>query len=429
MKKSNLCALIALVLTLAMVFSVAVGANAAGTLDKAEIDKILNTETDKSKTANPVTEAVSKVSQSVVVVRNYQKGYTGYSNFFGWGWGYDPRGNSQDTERLVGIGSGTVVTEYGHVLTNYHVIDEASRITVFDGENEYEATVVNYDEAKDIAVLLVPDIGLPAVELGDSDQLQEGETAIVIGNPLGEDYMRSVTVGVISALSREFQTRTVDKYGRRENGTRSMIQTDAAINNGNSGGGMFNVLGQLMGIPSAYSHGSYYNGTDAESIGWCIPINDAKVLLREALEKYDAEAAAEQKKEQEKEAERIKSGNDMSDKPRLGITMTTLSDSNTAVANAVLPRGCIVIEVDENSPAAAAGIQPGDIIVEIDGNVITDSEGLQKEILKHSSGDTVSVKLYRAEKNPLEVQYISEIGDGEYIDLDVTLKVVNQPAA
>lgn len=430
MKKNNLYALIALVLTLVMVVSVAMSASAAGTLDSAEIDKILNTTTDKSQTANAITAAVSKVSNSVVVVRNYQRGSTGYGNYYGWPFGYYNQNNDQNTERLAGIGSGTVITEYGHVLTNYHVIEDASRVTIYDGENEYEATVINYDEPRDIAVLLVPDLKADPVEMGDSDELQEGETAIVIGNPLGENYMRSITVGVVSALGREFQTRTVDKYGRRENITNTMIQTDAAINNGNSGGGMFNVLGQLMGIPSAYSHGSnYYTGTDAESIGWCIPINDAKTLIREALEQYDGAAVQQQKTEKDQEANRNNTGDDIVDKPRLGITMTTLSDSNSAVYNGVLPRGCLVREVEANSPAAAVGIQPGDIIVEIDGVVVSDASALQQEILKHSAEDTVTVKLYRAENNPLEVQYINEIGDGEYIDLDVTLRVVAKPAA
>ena len=426
MKKSNLYGLIALALTLVMIFSVAVSANASSPLSAEEIDGILNTTTDNSKTANPVTEAVSKVSQSVVVVRNYQRSAS--NNYYGWGWGYgygNGNGNGQTTERLAGIGSGTVITSYGHILTNYHVIEDASKVTVYDGKNEYEAMVVNYNATKDIAVLLVPGLNIPAVELGDSDQLLEGETAIVIGNPLGEDYMRSITVGVVSALDRELQTRTVDRYGRRENITNTMIQVDAAINSGNSGGGMFNILGQLMGIPSAYSHGSYFSG-DAESIGWCIPINEAKPLIREALEKYDGESAQPGTVTPDSP---LTNGTDMTDKPRLGITMTTLSDTNTAVVNGVLPRGCIVREVDASSPAAAAGIQVGDIIVEIDGVIITDASELQQEILKHGAGDTVSVKLYRAATNPLEAQYISDIGEGEYIDLQVTLQVVAQPSA
>ena len=429
MKKNKLFALIALVLALSLAISLAVNASAAGTLDSAEIDKILNTATDSTQTANAVTAAVAKVRESVVVVRNYQMVSNYYNNYFGFGWNYRNNNNQQQrTEQLAGIGSGTVITAYGHILTNAHVIEDASRVTVYDGENEYEATVIATDETRDIAVLLAPDVKLAPVELGDSDQLLEGETAIVIGNPLGENYMRSITVGVVSSLGREFQTRSVDKYGRRENVTNTMIQVDAAINSGNSGGGMFNVLGQLMGIPSAYTHGSsLYTGVDAESIGWCIPINDAKDLIRQALESYDGDAVAAQT---QKSAESTGSANDdIVTKPRLGISMTTISDTNTAVANGILPRGCLIREVEENSPAAAAGLQAGDIIVEVDDTVITDATALQQLILSHSAGDTVNVKVFRTVNDLLTAQTLDEIGEGDYIDIPVTLQVVSAPAA
>lgn len=430
MKKNNLYGLIALALTLIMVISVAVSASAAGTLTADEINGILNTTTDTAKTSNAVTEAVAKVYDSVVLVRNYTTARSS-SYYYGWGWGYG-NDNNQGAERLAGFGSGTVVTQYGHVLTNYHVIDGASRVTVYDGETEYAAEIVAYNEDQDVAVLLVPELNLPAVELGDSDSLQVGETAIVIGNPMSENFFRTTTVGVISSLDREIRSQSVDKYGRRGTITNSMIQTDAAINSGNSGGGLFNVLGQLMGIPSMVYRGSnsmFSSSASVESIGMCVPINVAKEYIREALDKYDAASVQQELEQKAKEDERLNNGIDMTDKPRLGITMTTLNENNVAVYNGVLPRGCIVREVEKDAPAAAAGIQPGDIIVEVDGTVVADAESLQQEILKHTSGDTVTVKVYRAENNPLEAQYISDIGEGEYLDVEVTLKVVSQPAA
>lgn len=430
MKKNNLYGLVALILTLAMLFSVMVSASASGSLTTKEIDQILNTTTDAEKTSNAVTEAVAKVYDSIVMVRNYTTARSSSYNYFGFGFGYgNDYNNNQGTERLSGYGSGTVVTEYGHVLTNYHVIDGASRVTVFDGENEYAATVIAYDEDKDVAVLLAPELDLPAVELGDSDALQVGETAIVIGNPMSEKFFRTTTVGVISALDREVTSQSVDKYGRRGTISNTMIQTDAAINLGNSGGGMFNVLGQLMGIPSMIYRSNYYSSATVESIGMCIPINVAKEYIREALEQYNAEDVQKSLDEKAKENDRITTGNDMTDKPRLGISMTTLSDNSSAVASGVLPRGCIVRVVEKNSPAEAAGIQVGDIIVEVDGTVTAEAEALQQIILQHSADDTVNVKVYRAENNPLEAQYLSEIGDGEYIDLQVTLKVIAAPAA
>lgn len=429
MKKNKLFGLIALVLTLAIAFGLALNANAAGTLTSKEISQILDTNTDANLTQSPFTAAVKAARESVVLVSNYtttrSSGYYG----FGFGYGYGNGYNITPSERLAGTGSGTVITEYGHILTNYHVIEDASRVTVSDGENEYDATVVTYDESKDVAVLLCPEINLPAVVLGDSDQLQEGEWAIVIGNPLGEDFFRSTTVGVVSSLERNVKTETTDKYGRRGTTSNAMIQVDAAINSGNSGGGMFNVLGQLMGIPSMKYTSSYFSSTSIDNIGMCIPINVAKPLIREALEKYDAESVDQYLAEKAKEDDRNTTANNMTDKPRLGVTIIALDASSSAVSRGVLPRGCIVKEVESGSPAEAAGIQPGDIIVEINGTVVTDTNTLQGEILQHSEGDTVQVKVYRAENNPLDAQYISEIGDGEYIDLNVTLRVIEAPAA
>jgi len=433
MKKNKLFALIALVMTLALVLGISLNASAAGTLSSQEIDAILNTTTDASKTANAVTEAVAKVSQSVVLVRNYTTTRSSSYDYFGWGWGWDNNygGGSQGAERLAGFGSGTVVTEYGHILTNYHVIEGATRVTVYDGENEYAATVVAYDQDKDVAVLLAPDIDLPPVELGDSDQLQVGETAIVIGNPMSENFFRTTTVGVISSLDRTVQSQSVDKYGRRGTTANTMIQTDAAINSGNSGGGMFNVLGQLMGIPSLVYRGSnsfFSSSASVESIGMCVPVNVAKEYIREALEQYDGDAVQKEQKAKD-DNQRLSGGNDMTDKPRLGVTIATLSSGNSAVANGVLPRGCLVREVEAGSPAEEAGILPGDIIVEIDETVITDASTLQKQVLTHGEGDTVSIKLYRTANSLLEAQTIEDISEGDYVDVEVTLRVVAEPAA
>ena len=437
MKKNKLFGLIALVLTLAIVLGMALSANAAGSLTSGEIDKILNTTTDQSLTASPFTAAVAKVKDSVVLVRNYttrpSSSYGMYGFGFGFGFGDDYEYGNGNTgrEQLAGTGSGTVITEYGHILTNYHVIEDATRVTVFDGENEYDASVVSYSEEKDVAVLLCPEINLPAVELGDSDQLQEGEWAIVIGNPLGEKFFRSTSVGAVSAIDREVTSQSTDKYGRRGTITNTMIQVDAAINSGNSGGGMFNVLGQLMGIPSMKYTSSFFSSTSIDNIGMCVPINVAKEYIRDALEKYDAGEVDRYLADKEKENDHnsTSSTSSMLDKPRLGVTILSLDANNTAVTRGVLPRGCIVKEVETNSPAETAGIQAGDIIVELDGTVITDTAGLQNVILAHGAGDTLNVKVYRAENNPLEVQYISDIGEGEYIDLQVTLQVVEAPAA
>ena len=438
MKNRKMLCVFSLALALILAIGLALNASASsGSLSKSEIDAIVETTTDASAVVSPFTAAVKAVRDSVVLVRNYQVSRsTGISPFgwgfdYGYGFGYGDgyNGGNSGTERLAGTGSGSVISNYGHVLTNYHVVEDASRVTVFDGENEYAAEVVVSDEALDIAVLLCPELNLPAVALGDSDQLQEGEWAIVIGNPLGEDFFRSTTVGVVSSLERKVEASVTDKYGRKSTTENAMIQVDAAINSGNSGGGMFNVLGQLMGIPSLKYTSSYFSSTSIDNIGMCIPINVAKPLIREALEKYDAENVQNYLDEKSKAEDRNNTGTDLTDKPRLGESIRALDGNNTAVSRGVLPRGCIVLESEAGSPAEAAGIQVGDIIVEVDGTVITSTASLQQIIIAHDAGDTLQVKIYRAENNPLEAQYISEIGEGEYIDLEVTLQVIESPAA
>ena len=255
-------------------------------LSQEEIDRIVQTQTDTEQISSPFLDVVRQVRNSVVGVNNYI-----YSTTYYGGYGYGYRRETQET--LSGTGSGVVITEYGHVITNYHVIENAARLTVTTGtdDQEHDALVAGYDPELDIAILEVPDLNLPAVALGDSDALQVGEWSIVIGNPIGEKYSRSVSVGVISGLDREVTDRTYDRFGRITTVTNTMIQTDAAINSGSSGGGMFNVLGQLQGIPARYASSSsssffFSSGRDVDNIGLCIPINVAKPMLTEILQKY-----------------------------------------------------------------------------------------------------------------------------------------------
>ena len=165
MKKNNkIMGFVAVLLAAVMIAGAILSAQAAGTLSSSDIDKIVNTETDASLVANPFTAAVAAVRDSVVLVNNYQT--TTYNNnsygfFYGYGYGNpygNGRGGTTSREQLAGTGSGTVISEYGHILTNYHVVEDASRVTVSDGENEYDATVVVSDESKDVAVLLCPEL-------------------------------------------------------------------------------------------------------------------------------------------------------------------------------------------------------------------------------------------------------------------------------
>ena len=421
MKRSTLT-IICLVLTAVLLAGVvAYAANEdPKTISEEEIDSIINTTTDTSLVESPFLSVTEKVRDSVVGINNYQvsSGYYGY----GFGYGY---GRDQGRESLYATGSGVVITSYGHVLTNYHVIENASRITVTiaNDENEYPAELAGYDADKDIAILVVKGLNVAPVTLGDSDSLQVGEWAIVIGNPLSENFARTVTVGVVSALDRQVTDTNYDSYGRRYRNTNTMIQVDAAINSGNSGGGMFNTLGQLQGIPARkYSSNSFFSGTSVENIAMCIPINTAKPLIEEVLRDYSGTALT---------ASGTNGGDDsMLSKPRLGVTVTTLSSSTTDK----LPLGALVLKVAEGSPAAEAGMMVGDVIVAVDGSVTSSSSALIEKVKEYKEGDTINVKVYRAagmeealgDGTSLDLE---KIGDGDYIDVSVTLRIIGNQAS
>ena len=411
---------VALALTMIGATLVTAGADSKGLTDE-QIDAIVNTATDASQVTSPFIQVANQVRNSVVGVNNYAT----TTSYFGYGFGYGYGRQPETQEVLRATGSGVVVTGVGHVLTNYHVVEGATRVTVTTAldESEHEAKVVGYDADLDIAILEVPGLNLPAVPLGDSDQLQVGEWAIVIGNPLGEDFARTLTVGVVSALDRQVTDKTTDRYGRRTTITNTMIQVDAAINSGNSGGGLFNTLGQLQGIPARKYSSSGIFSASIDNIGMCIPINEAKPLIEQVLKAYDgssgtgaSRAAADQRSVEEP----------LFGKPRLGVTISTIIND----INGVLPQGAFVRAVEQNSPAEAAGIQPGDIIVEADGTVLSSSTALTEKLTGYEEGASITLKVYRAEGMAAQAQekYIdfSSVGEGEYLDLTVVLRVIDQ---
>ncbi len=394
--------LIAVVLTAAMIFSFTI----AEDVTSAEAKKIVNTTTDQTQVVSPFTGVISSVQESVVGLNNYQQFTYSSSRNFG------ARGERKSVEQLTGTGSGVVIYDK-YVLTNYHVVEDASRLTVsmLGSEDELSCELVGQDEALDIAIVYVPDLMLSAVPLGDSDQLQVGEWAICIGNPLAKELRGTATVGIVSALNREISsTTTTDKYGLKTNVTNNMIQIDAAINSGNSGGGMFNVLGQMMGIPSLKYSGSSSSNATIEGIGMCIPINSAKPLIEEVLTKGLTEG--------HKTAESGESSGDATastgDQPRLGVTVTTINAYNSEdVYAGRLPVGAQIGEVESGSPAETAGLKTDDVIVEVDDNVITSTRELSAQLTGKKAGDTLNVKVYRIED--------AETMTGKYIDVTVTL--------
>jgi len=375
---------------------------------------------------SPFTQAIAQVRDSVVGVSNYQKvtyrNYgSGYGSFFGYGYG-SGGGRSQEPEtreELASTGSGVVVGE-GFVLTNYHVVEEADKlkVTVTDdaGETtEYAASLVAWDESLDAAILYAPDCKLPPVALGDSDALMVGDWAICIGNPLG--FAKTTTVGIVSALGRGIESESYDKYGRKSTITNAMIQVDAAINSGNSGGGMFSVEGKLMGIPTLKYTGSYYSGASVEGIGMCIPVNAVKPLINSVLS-GEVKAVAPEPDEDE-----ASTASDLRGKPRTGVSVADANASSRAAMLGQIPDGVFITEVEEGGPADLAGIKAGDIVVELNGTIITDSSEYKTIIGKCKEGDVVQVKVYRAE-GLLERSATEDAPDGEYIDLELTIAII-----
>ena len=378
---------------------------------------------------SPFTAAITEVRDSVVGVSNYQQvTYGNYDNgfgsfFFGFGYGYG-NGREQEPEtreQLASTGSGVVIGE-GFVLTNYHVVEKAARleVTVTDDAGkttQYAASLVAWDENLDAAIIYAPDCKLPAVTLGDSDKMLVGDWAICIGNPLG--FTKTTTVGIVSALNRGIESETYDKYGRKETISNAMIQVDAAINSGNSGGGMFSVTGELMGIPTLKYTGSYYSGASVEGIGMCIPVNAVKPLIQSVLS-GEIKAIAPESKPTDAATD------DLTGKPRLGVTIADVNTSSRAAQLGQIPDGVFITEVDKGGPAEQAGLLAGDIIVDVDDTVITDTNQLKSLIGQHKAGDTLKVKVYRAE-GLLGMTANQDAPEGEYIDLEVTLAVVDVP--
>ena len=423
MNKKNFFRTLSLVLTLALVISLGTSLLQQDSTAGAESVTLSQNAT---VVTSPFTEAVQKVHGSVVGVNNYtmSSGYGSYGDFgfpfgFGFGYGYGYGGGREEREPeevLSGSGSGVVVAQ-GYVLTNYHVVEDATRLEIVSGEETYECTLAGSDESLDLAVLKVNgSFPIEPVVLGDSDVLNVGDWAICIGNPLS--FTGTTTVGVISALNREITNSTTDVYGRRTDSVNLMIQTDAAINAGNSGGGMFNVAGELIGVPSMKYTGSYMSATSVEGIGMAIPINVAKPLIEDVLAGKTTDAQANN------------AGNTSlttAEKPRIGVTVANLNTNLAAVVNGVLPNGAYITEVEAGSPAERAGLVAGDIVVEVDGTIIKSTTEMINILQNKQAGDTAAMKVYRVE-GLNDMESFEEIPDGEYIDVTVELAILDSVA-
>ena len=275
----------------------------------------------------------------------------------------DPNFFGQTTQ-TAGAGSGFILTADGYVLTNHHVIDGAQSITVTlsDG-TEYTAQLVGSDSVSDVALLKIDGQDLPAVSIGNSDDLEVGDQVAAIGNPLGE-LTSTQTVGYVSAKDRSVNT----------DGTIiNMLQTDAAINSGNSGGPLFNMNGEVVGITTAKYSGSTSSGASIEGIGFAIPINDVMKLVDDLMEYGYITGQA-----------------------YLGVTINSKDlDASTAAAYG-LPVGARVESVTEGSCAQKAGLQAGDIITALGDQKVSGYSDLVYALRNFSAGDATTVSVYRA---------------------------------
>ena len=318
------------------------------------------------------TSVVAIETETKVVYNTYDNNY--YNPFggmfgYGYGYGYGNRGGRGGTPEYTqtAAGSGIIISEDGYVLTNNHVISGADKITVYvnsgDGSEEqsYEATLVGSSESNDIAVLKIDATGLNAAAFGDSDQIEVGELAVAIGNPMGQVH-GSVTAGIISAVEQEL---TIDDV------TINAIQTDAAINPGNSGGALFDSYGNVIGIVYAKS-----SSVSIEGIGYAIPVNNIKDLVAQMINDPDSV------KDQTKGSQIM-----------LGITIRDITEDMSKQYS--MPVGVYITEVSSMSAAERAGLQKGDINTEVAGETVTSADDLNAIKAKQTSGDTVSVKIDR----------------------------------
>lgn len=316
------------------------------------------TTSNTSNTANSglsIKEIAAKASPSVVEI-NIEGQTTGYGFFGG-------------TYTTQAAGSGVIISKDGYIITNNHVVEGATSITVKTSDGtEYAATLVGTDSKSDIGVIKVEADNLTPATIGDSSTISVGDTAVVIGNPLGT-LGGTVTDGIISATDREISIN---------NETMNLIQTNAAINSGNSGGGMFDANGNLIGIVNAKDSGTTSSGTTIEGLGFAIPINDAMNIAKQLIE-----------------------SGQVTDRPTIGVTLQTITkDYGNYKA------GLYIADVSKGSGAEAAGLQPGDQIVGADGTEIASYTELSKILRNKHVGDILTLTIVR---------------DGEQMDVDVTL--------
>ena len=311
---------------------------------------------DFTYAAENAVEAVVYVEVTVQSRSQYQTIDPFFRFFFGDEYG-QPRSREQK-----GSGSGVIIRQDGYIVTNNHVVQDATNITVTLNNNEqYTATVVGTDPATDVAIIKIDASGLPTIPMGDSDQLRLGEWVLAIGSPLGAQLRSTITAGIVSAKGRSMPD------GSGEFKIESVIQTDAAVNPGNSGGALVNKKGELVGINTAIvSQTGSYTG-----YSFAVPVNIVSKVVDDFIEYGSVQRAM------------------------LGVSITDVTAQLADQADLTEIDGVYVMDVQRDSPAEKGGIQKGDVIKEVNLSAVHNSAGLQEQISKLRPGEKAVVTVFR----------------------------------
>ncbi len=332
------------------------------------------TEEEDGLTKSQVAAKCSPSAVGIVIEKeqtysgySYNIPYFGFGDFGGFDFGY-PGG----TQIVQGSGSGFVYSADGYIITNHHVIDGADKISVYfhDGSTA-EATLVGSDSLSDIAVIKVDttEKALVPMEIGDSNLMKVGDEVLAIGCPAGIEFMGTVTDGIISAINRDVE---LDNDGTSKTKTMTLLQTNATINRGNSGGPLINTRGQVIGINTLKLSADY------EGIGFSIPMNGALPIIKQLIEHGEV-------------VERTESF--VSSEGVIGISASEITEQESEYYD--IPMGVLVVQIDKDSSASKAGLRRGDIITKFNGEDITTVNELNRLKSAFKAGDTVTITVFR----------------------------------
>lgn len=372
--------------------------------------------TDFTKAAESTIDCVVSIKSYVkprTVKRQRYQGFDPFDDpFFEYFFGGSPRRQQEETpdnaggddeekpaDQQLGLGSGVILSEDGYIVTNNHVVDGADRLEVTLNDNRtFDATVVGTDPTTDLALIKIEETGLPVIVIGDSDDLKVGEWVLAVGNPFG--FTSTVTTGIVSAKARSISSVTHGK----SMGIESYIQTDAAVNPGNSGGALVNLAGQLVGINTAiYSQTGSYSG-----YSFAIPTSIVKKVVGDLKQFGTVQRAV------------------------LGVSIRDLNDALAKEKGiTAVKSGAYIAEVNERSAAMEAGLKEGDVITAINGAPVKTVAQLQEQVNRYAPGESVTVTYYRDNKQKITtVKLLNAKGStkvtkaGSVDDLGCTFKAV-----